>query len=126
MEGIIIRLWHYKLISKLDCQRLLGQNRECAALRGLGWNRKHSTVDYVFKHSYSFLFRYHLLVMIEMDKRGYKVNPLWLIPEYRGKKIGFDKSSFTALVKNEGYYPEHDDDYLKECLDNLHRKGVFI
>lgn len=29
-----MRLWHYKLIPYLPRQQLLGQHRECAALRG--------------------------------------------------------------------------------------------
>lgn len=29
-----MRLWHEKLISKLPRQQLLGQHRECCALRG--------------------------------------------------------------------------------------------
>lgn len=45
-----MRLWHEKLIPYLDRQRLLGQHRECAALRGKGWGKKHATVDYAFTH----------------------------------------------------------------------------
>lgn len=29
-----MRLWHEEIISQLPCQQLLGQHRECAALRG--------------------------------------------------------------------------------------------
>ena len=39
-----MRLWHEALISKLPRQQLLGQHRECCALRGAGWGRKHSVV----------------------------------------------------------------------------------
>lgn len=42
-----MRLWHQELISKLPRQQLLGQHRECCALRGKGWQRKHATVNYV-------------------------------------------------------------------------------
>jgi uncharacterized protein (TIGR02328 family) len=31
-----MRLWHYKLIPYLPRQQLLGQHRECCALRGKG------------------------------------------------------------------------------------------
>ena len=34
-----MRLWHQALISKLPRQQLLGQHRECCALRGKGWQR---------------------------------------------------------------------------------------
>ena len=56
--------------SRLDCklprQQLLGQHRECCALRGKGWQRKHATVNYVFDYSPYRLFRYHELIMQEM------------------------------------------------------------
>lgn len=42
-----MRLWHQDLIAKLPRQQLLGQHRECCALRGKGWQRKHATVNYV-------------------------------------------------------------------------------
>ena len=42
-----MRLWHQALISKLPRQQLLVQHRECCALRGKGWQRKHATVNYV-------------------------------------------------------------------------------
>ena len=134
-----MRLWHYKLISKLPRQQLLGQHRECCALRGMGWGKKHSVVNYVFEHPYYHLFLYHQMVIKEMEKRGYHVGLDWKFSKYRGKKIGFDYSKFTLLnlpnmwnivseVCNyiQQIYPEHDDHYLKECLDNLKSKGISI
>ncbi len=44
-EGTLMRLWHYQLIPHLPCQQLLGQHRECCALRGKGWGKKHATVN---------------------------------------------------------------------------------
>ena len=46
-----MRVWHQKLIPHLPRQQLLGQHRECCALRGAGWGRKHATVDYVFNYT---------------------------------------------------------------------------
>lgn len=34
-----VRLWHEDLISRLPRQQLLGQHRECCALRGKGWEK---------------------------------------------------------------------------------------
>ena len=62
-----MRLWHEALIPYLPNQQLLGQHRECCALRGKGWGRKHSTVDYVFTHPIEWLFIYHLKVMERME-----------------------------------------------------------
>lgn len=126
-----MRLWHEKLLSYLPNAQLLGQHRECAALRGLGWGRKHSTVDYVFKYSYAMLFEYHKRVMEEMMRRSFKVSYEWTVSQYRGKRC--EPATYEFYIKNhmirnedETIYPEHDDSYLKECLLNLERKGIKI
>lgn len=120
-----MRLWHEDLIKKLPRQQLLGQHRECAALRGAGWGKAHSTVNYVFNHSPYKLYQYHIMIIDEMKNRGYKPDSLWENPLYRGKKAdayqNLDKIDLTHPV-----YPEHDDEYLKECLENLSDKGIYI
>lgn len=127
-EGEIkMRLWHENLIPNLPRQQLLGQHRECCALRGNGWGRNHSTVNYVFKYSPSRLVAYHNKVMEEMTNRGYIVNSNWFNPWYRGKNIGFDNNidlNLKGLEKN--IYPEHDDNYYNECIVNLEQKGINI
>ena len=65
-----MRLWHQALIPHLPRAQLLGQHRECCALRGLGWGKKHATVNYVFEHPVSMLEDYHKVVMDEMERRG--------------------------------------------------------
>lgn len=119
-----LRLWHYQLIPYLDRQRLLGQHRECCALRGKGWNRKHATVNYVFEHPYATLYNYHCLVMDEMHQREFKVTSEWWFPTWRGKNIGHDYSDFTRWGgDDDSIYQEHDDAYLDECLELLKAKG---
>lgn len=131
-----MRLWHQRLIPILPRQQLLGQHRECCALRGKGWGRKHATVDYVFAHDPALLIAYHWLILDEMRHRGYKYAPEWDRAEFRGKQLGVDKHWYNLLIlltpvrdldgNERTLYPEHDDAYLKECLDNLRRKGVFL
>ena len=116
-----MRLWHIKLISKIDNQRLLGQHRECAALRGQGWGKKHSIVNYVFNYSYMLLYYYHKIVMYEMTCRGFHPNTNWYNVTYRGKKLGF-VSTFDLPnwnINNEQFYLEHNDCYLNECKQLL-------
>ena len=122
-----MRLWHQDLITKLPRQQLLGQHRECCALRGLGWGKPHSVVNYVFKHSLNELEDYHALVMQEMEKRGYKVTIQWWLRGYRGKKFNYCPLGvdFIAPVKHL-VYVEHNEDYLKECIENLLGKGIVI
>lgn len=121
-----MRLWHQDLIPLLPRQQLLGQHRECCALRGKGWGKKHSVVDYVFTHPISMLEDYHQAVMQEMESRGYEVDYLWTFRGYRGKSFGKQVLK-ERIPKHEGIvYPEHDDDYLKECIENLKAKGIAI
>lgn len=129
-----MRLWPLAILDQLPRQQLLGQHRECCALRGKGWGRKHATVDYVFKHPHSWLFGYHVRVMNEMSRRGFTHEVLWSCVSYRGKTLGFDKSLITDYSKNERYlmvgngriFPEHDESYLGECIANLAAKGIAI
>lgn len=128
-----MRLWHQKLIPLLPRQQLLGLHREVCALRGKGWGKKHSVVDYVFTHKPEKLVAYHMMVMFEMKKRGYKPDPIWENCNYRGKVLGeedfwCDPASVNVLFKYsyENLYPEHNDSYLKECLDNLAEKGIIL
>lgn len=123
-----MRLWHVDLIKHLPRQQLLGQHRECCALRGKGWGKNHSTVNYVFEHPYQMLYFYHLKVMKEMRKRNYNPDTIWYEICYRGKRLDIDKS-ILALNPDERLllrYPEHDNIYLKECLENLEQKNVII
>ena len=126
-----MRLWHEKLIPYLPRQQLLGQHRECCALRGAGWGKPHATVNYVFEHPKTWLYVYHMKVMEEMFKRGYHADPTWFLPYHQGKNLpsmepipnGNEKwlNKFFEIV-----YPEHNEEYLHECLENLLGKGVQI
>lgn len=127
-----MRLWHEALIPYLPRQQLLGQHRECCALRGLGWGKKRATVDYVFNHTRIDLVMYPIRVMREMERRGYKPNPSWYDFEYRGSNCSPDSQSAVSKMMRKAnlwyipVYPEHNDEYLKECLGNLEAKGIHI
>lgn len=129
-----MRLWHEALIPHLPRQQLLGQHRECCALRGNGWGKPHSTVNYVFDHPRPWLAAYHRKVLLEMIRRGYKPDLAWMSLFYRGKACiadaEFPKEEYDiALDKMKPsikVYLEHDDQYLKECLENLAGKGIVL
>lgn len=132
-----MRLWHEALIPYLPRQQLLGQHRECCALRGNGWGKKHSVVNYVFEHHPIYLSVYHTFVMNEMLNRGYRVDSQWIDPFYRGKSCeayAFNEGWYNlyigciarATCSKKKVYPEHDAAYLQECLDNLAGKGISI
>lgn len=127
-----MRLWHEALIPYLPRQQLLGQHRECCALRGNGWGKPHATVNYVFKHPRIMLVVYHTRVMHEMERRGYTPEYSWWDLGYRGKQCEPDSVQYVCdmmdycTVYPVPIYPEHDDDYLRECLDNLRNKGIIL
>ena len=118
-----MRLWHQALIPQLPRAQLLGQHRECAALRGNGWGRPHATVNYVFNHSPYLLYAYHRLVMAEMRRRGYRPDAAWLDPNHRGKNLA-PYGGLPAAAVADPIYPEHDAAYLRACLANLAGKGI--
>lgn len=120
-----MRLWHEKIIHLLPRNQLLGQHWECCALRGNGWKKKHKTVDYVFLYSPYNLFCYHLLIMNEMERRGYKVSREWMDKNYRGKQAE-NYYNLEETNINSPIYKEHDNEYLEECIENLKQKGIEI
>lgn len=123
-----MRLWHEELIECLPRQQLLGQHRECCALRGNGWGKPHSTVNYVFKYKRERLVAYHQLIIQEMLNRGYNPNQFWTNYSYRGKTAKRDTNTNIGMVdylinRKENIYKEHNLKYLEECIDNLTEKG---
>lgn len=118
-----MRLWHESLITKLPRAQLLGQHRECCALRGNGWAKSHATVNYVFNYSPYKLYQYHMLIIVEMENRGYRSDLAWQNPCYRGKSCEAYQE-LKELALDKPIYPEHDVSYLNECLENLKEKGI--
>ena len=126
-----MRLWHQYIINQLPQKQLCGQWRECAALLGNGWGKKHKTVDYVFTHSESFLVAYSILVFYEMRKRKYNPNPKMirnqLLKRYSEKEVNkFIILGKDIFQRNTLIYKEHNNEYLQECLLNLKNKGIEI
>lgn len=126
-----MRLWHESLLRLLPRQQLLGQHREACALRGNGWGKPHSVINYIYNHNFEKLIAYHYRVMDEMKRRNYNITKEWLDYNYRGKQLGYsDNINEDKVIQyycDDGIiYSEHNDDYLKECLDNLKDKGIVI
>ena len=130
-----MRLWHQKLIPHLPRQQLLGQHRECCALRGNGWGRKHSVVNYVFTYKPEHLVAYHYLIMDEMQRKGYHPDPIWHGANWRGNTLQNQTDWCNQKLVDEFYlcaldggnlFSEHNDVYLQECLENLRDKGIEI
>ena len=120
-----MRLWPWQMLPILPNKQVLGQHRECCALRGNGWGKKHSTVDYVFNYSPMRLSGYHQLVLAEFKKRGYQYDQRWEYPQYRGQFCEEYSGEFWVAHSLEfgKTYPEHDEAYYNECVKNLADKG---
>lgn len=125
-----MRLWHEEMLGKLPRQQLLGQHRECCALRGLGWKKKHSTVQYALNDDFEKLVVYHQRVINEMINRGYNVDNKWRNLNYRGKIIGYDSNISNKKINfynsRKIVYDYHNKNYYNECVQNLASKGVFL
>ena len=101
----------------------LGNIENAVHLEEMDGGKKHKTVDYVFLYSPYHLFMYHLLVMDEMEKRGYKVSIEWRDKNYRGKQA----EKYDALEEktiDKPIYKEHNAEYMIECIENLQKKGI--
>lgn len=110
-----MRLWHRELIPYISNQRLQGQHKECCALRGNGWGKKHSFVDYVFTYDYALLFNYHLDVLYEMQLRGKYPQANWFMIGYHGKHRGYEH----GLVPVNKSYNEQDELQLLVDINDL-------
>lgn len=127
-----MRLWHETLLPLLPVAQLSGQHREVCALRGMGWGKSHSTINYIYDHPFAYLVAYHERVTHYRELKNHRTDPLWLSPYYRGLKIGFvtvDDNFFKELEEARSrkiIYPEHNTSYMRECLDNLKNKGIII
>lgn len=64
-------------------------------------------------------------IMNEMSRRGYNADARWIDGRYRGNSCN-PYSEVGACVVRGKIYPEHDDRYLQECIENLKGKGVKI
>jgi len=131
-----MRLWHQSLLPHLPLKQLVGQHRECCALRGKGWYKKHSTVQYALDDKFEKLVAYHLVVINEAEARNINISDEWKDIYYRGKKLNrlaegeLDTGLISNLVssskKRKKIYAEHNISYIYECIKNLREKNVHI
>ena len=74
--------------------------------------------------------------MDEMIKRGYRPNLIWRNENWRGNTLK-EQSNWcnhnsilafydAATIDSSCIFPEHNEEYLQECLDNLTAKGINI
>lgn len=73
--------------------------------------------------------------MDEMERRGYHPDSIWRCANWRGKTLqeytnwcneNLTYELYCAGTVGGHLYPEHNQEYLQECLDNLKEKGIEI
>lgn len=117
-----MRLWHYELIPVLPRQQLLGQWRE---LNSIYVNQnKHVLINFVYNYPEYDLQTYSVLVIEEMQKRGYKMNlDNFFIYFFDFRSCDQDVS---WLSQDISYYipfeKKMNDRYLRQCYYNLQEK----
>ncbi|EJO19819.1 deoxyribodipyrimidine endonucleosidase [Selenomonas sp. FOBRC6] len=82
-------------------------------------------MDYVFTYSPYHLFIYHVLVMEEMEKRGYNVSAEWKDKNYRGRTAE-KYDNLKEEIIGSPIYKEHNIEYLADCIENLRDKGIHL
>lgn len=113
-----MRLWHYSLIPVLPNKMLVSQWRECVAIKRQWENGTltHRLVNYIVDYPKSYFLWYVNQVCTALLDRGINYNTkLFLEIENYCK----DHTPFTYTIDN---YPEHNEEYLKQCYYNLQEK----
>lgn len=116
-----MRLWHYLLIPYLPKSQLLAQWRELNSI--FKKQDRHILINYIYEYPKEDLFIYSIIVLKEMNKRGYKCK----IENYQ--KYFFDDSTLNDYPNHNNRYENfipfknhHNNRYLKQCFYNLQEK----
>ena len=114
-----MRLWHYELLPFLPKSQLLAQWRELNSI--FKKQDKHILINYIYDTDKYWtkanLWEYTMAVILEMQKRNYKIKSLVNADNYF-EGIGTIPKKIKYLAK----YEEHDDEYLTICYWNLREK----
>lgn len=109
-----MRLWHYKLIPVLPKQQLSGQWRELNSIYKR--QNRHILINFIYEHEKGELFTYSMLVIEEMNKRGYKID-LTNFNNYF-----FNENVDYGIPKEYMYEDKMNKEYLTICYYNLLEK----
>lgn len=119
-----MRLWHKDLITVLPKQQLLGQWRELNSIFKL--RNKHILINFVYDDNWS-LYNYTLLVIKEMQIRGYNCNLKNMIFYFEGK---YEALILDDSIQTDAYIFPYEEifaekmnkEYLTICYYNLLEK----
>lgn len=115
-----MRLWSKQLIEYLPSKQLLSQWREIVAIIGSIKKKgfpNHILVNKIMDYPLNHFSSYAKLVIIQMNKRGYKLNKEKI--EYVYNFCGNPNIPFDDI-----YIDWHNDEYIKICLYNMYEKYI--
>lgn len=112
-----MRLWNYKMLKYLPNSQLIAQYRE---LNSIFKNQpKHILINYVYEYPKHDLLAYSLLVMSELNARGYKFRTIKNFDEYFRRVYLIEVGNLATFVPFKNH---HTDRYLLQCFYNLQEK----
>ena len=105
-----MRLWHYEIIGCLPKSQLVAQWRELNSIFKKKDN--HILINYIYNYDKSYLKAYTDKVVLEMQRRGYKIKSFENYNKY-----------FEGIKCWGGeQFNEHNNEYLTICYWNLREK----
>lgn len=108
-----MRLWHYRLIPYLPKSQLIAQWRELNSIYVK--HDKHILINYIYEYSVDDLYSYSVLIINEMEKRGFKTN----LKNYYNF---MDTINYYPSFTHHPFSKHHNDRYLIQCYYNLQEK----
>ena len=111
---IEMRLWHYKLLSYLPKSQLLAQWRELNSI--FKKQDKHILINYIYEYELLDLYEYSLMVIKEMNHRGYNLKLDNFFAYFRKVMCCKGRGSYQPFQRH------HNTQYLIQCFYNLQEK----
>lgn len=114
--GHVMRLWHKDLIDVLPRQQLLAQWRELCSIYAK--EDRHLLINFVYDYAPSHFYTYSLLVIDEMQNRGYKISS----SAYNKFEYYFKDKKVRRLKTSQCFKQKMNQKYFLQCYYNLEEK----
>ena len=120
-----MRLWHKDLIPYLPDKQLISQWRECCAIAGniaKYGSPHHILVNKIMNYPIDHFYSYTFLVMNEMDRRGFAINPK-SFQNFEIRMVNFlGRTPESMVPKSYIFAGWHTYKYFLQCYYNLAEK----
>ena len=110
-------IWHRDLLPCIPTRLLCALHRDVCLAKGKGWGKGGRELAYIWLYGFAPLHSYHIAVMAEMRRRGWKPSSMWLDPMWRGGYHG--RIPDGELTYGPESYPEHNGVLLTHQIAKL-------